>query len=224
MERFKESMGFILLVTVLWLLYVLGSIVGSDGVVRTLGFLVSISFATWLLKSFTGLNSKPATIYRMWGLSLLVVAMSFYLCYASLPGYGLIPQQQKILDSMPASASTIDWKPYSEAALNDAVNQNKTVMLDFTADWCLTCKVNEKTVLQSTSVVEKLKAEKVVTMKIDWTTQDPAITKFLKKFNRSGVPLYVIFPAGRPTEPIVLPEVITSELVIAKLNEAGPSK
>lgn len=224
MERFKESMGFVLLVTVLWLLYVLGSLVGSDGVVRTLGFLIAISFATWLVNSFTSLRSKPSTIYGMWGMALLVVAMSFYLCYASQPGYGLIAQQQKLLDNLPESASAIQWRPYKEADLNSAVAGNKTVMLDFTADWCLTCKVNERTVLQSAPVIDKLKALKVVTMKVDWTTQDPVITKLLNKFNRSGVPLYVIFPAKNATAPIVLPEVITPDLVVEKLNEAGPSQ
>jgi thiol:disulfide interchange protein DsbD len=224
MERFKESMGFVLLVTVLWLLYVLGSLVGSDGVVRTLGFLIAISFATWLVNSFTSLRSKPSTIYGMWGMALLVVAMSFYLCYASQPGYGLIVQQEKILDNLPEGASTIQWKPYTEADLNSAVADSKTVMLDFTADWCLTCKVNERTVLQSAPVVDRLKALKVVTMKVDWTTQDPVITKLLNKFNRSGVPLYVIFPAKNATAPIVLPEVITPNLVVQKLNEAGASQ
>jgi thiol:disulfide interchange protein len=224
MERFKESMGFVLLVTVLWLLYVLGSLVGSDGVVRTLGFLIAISFATWLINSFTSLRSKPSTIYGMWGMALLVVAMSFYLCYASQPGYGLIAQQQKLLDNLPESASAIQWRPYKEADLNSAVAENKAVMLDFTADWCLTCKVNERTVLQSAPVIDKLKALKVVTMKVDWTTQDPVLTKLLNKFNRSGVPLYVIFPARNATAPIVLPEVITPELVVEKLNEAGPSQ
>jgi len=224
MERFKESMGFVLLVTVLWLLYVLGRLVGSDGVVRTLGFLIAISFATWLTNSFTSLRSKPSTIYGMWGMALLVVAMSFYLCYASQPGYGLIVQQQKVLENLPESASAIEWKPYTEAALNSAVAENKTVMLDFTADWCLTCKVNERAVLQSASVVDKLKSLNVVTMKVDFTKQDPVVTKLLHKFNRSGVPLYVIFPAKNATEPIVLPEVITTDLVVEKLNEAGPSQ
>jgi thiol:disulfide interchange protein len=224
MERFKESMGFVLLVTVLFLLYVLGSLVGSDGVVRTLGFLIAISFATWLINSFTSLRSKPSTIYGMWGMALLVVAMSFYLCYGSQPGYGLILQQEKLLESLPGSASAVEWKPYTEVDLNRAIAENKTVMLDFTADWCLTCKVNERTVLQSASVVDKLKALNVVTMKVDFTKQDAVVTNLLHKFNRSGVPLYVIFPAKNATSPIVLPEVITSDLVVQKLSQAGPSQ
>jgi thiol:disulfide interchange protein len=68
-----------------------------------------------------------------------------------------------------------------------------------------------------------MKALNVVTIKADWTKQNPEITKILQKFGRSGVPLYVIFPAGKPTEPIVLPEVITQEIVLDKLKEAGAS-
>jgi thiol:disulfide interchange protein DsbD len=96
--------------------------------------------------------------------------------------------------------------------------------LDFTAEWCLTCHVNENTVLDSNPVVEKLKALNVVTMQADWTLQDRQITALLNKFGRSGVPLYVIFPADKASEPIVLPEVITQGIVLEKLDQAGPSK
>ena len=157
--------------------------------------------------------------------SLLAVGLTFYFCYAALPGFGMLPEQ---MARMPNNVATlpneINWLPFNVSQLEQALGKDKTVMLDFTAEWCLTCKVNERTVLDSAPVVEKLKALNVVTMKADWTTQDPQITALLSKFSRPGVPLYVIFPAGKPTQPIVLPEVITPDLVREKLAEAGPSK
>ncbi len=71
--------------------------------------------------------------------------------------------------------------------------------------------------------MQKMKALNVVALRADWTRQDPTISKLLAKFGRSGVPLYVLFPAQRPTEPIVLPEVITQDIMLQKLAEAGPS-
>jgi thiol:disulfide interchange protein DsbD len=94
------------------------------------------------------------------------------------------------------------------------------VLLDFTAEWCLTCKVNEKTVLSDPDVVNKIKASGIVTVRADWTSRNPDITRLLSKFGRSGVPLYVLFPAGRPSEPIVLPEVITGSLLMGAVDSA----
>ena len=78
--------------------------------------------------------------------------------------------------------------------------------------------------LSSQAVIDKLKALKVVTLRADWTNQEPDITKLLHKFNRSGVPLYVIYPAGKSDAPIVLPEVITQDMVLSDLDQAGSSK
>jgi thiol:disulfide interchange protein DsbD len=225
MEKFKESMGFVLLATVIWLLYVLGTTIGAEGVVRTVAFLTSIAFAAWLIDSFTDLLSPPLARARIWCFALLWVATSFYFCYASLPNFGLVPSQAIVISqNLPTESDTIRWLPYSVSELDKAIRSGKTVLLDFSAEWCLTCKVNERTVLDSKPVVEKMLALKVVPMKADWTTQDPQISALLAKFNRSGVPLYVIFPARNPTKPIVLPEVITPDLVLQKLAEAGPSQ
>jgi thiol:disulfide interchange protein DsbD len=97
------------------------------------------------------------------------------------------------------------------------------VFIDFTAEWCLTCKVNEKTVLSDDDVVEKFKSSRIVSLKADWTSRDPDITRLLAKFGRSGVPLYVLFPEGKADQPIVLPEVITSAIVIEAIERATGS-
>ncbi len=225
MERFKESMGFVLLATVAWLLFVLGTTIGADGVVRTVGFLIAIAFAAWVVSSFTSLCSSPTAKTRAWAAALSVVALSFYFCYGSRPGFGLNSLPATVISrNLPGEPGAIDWQPYTVAKLDGALNSGKTVFLDFTAEWCLTCKVNERTVLDSKPVVDKMKALNIVAIKADWTTQNPQISSLLAKFNRFGVPLYVIFPAGKPTQPIVLPEVLSPELVLEKLNEAGPSK
>ena len=94
------------------------------------------------------------------------------------------------------------------------------VFVDFTAEWCWTCKVNEYTVLADDDVRERFAELQVQLVRADWTNRDAEIAKLLRAFGRSGVPLYVIFPGGRPDHPLVLPEVITTGIVLEKLEEA----
>ena len=227
MEKLKESFGFILLATVVWLLYVLGSESGIEAVTWTSSFLVTVAFAAWIISRFTDLNSTQERKIKVWSLAAVVVLGSFYFCIATRPGIGFIGDAAKASTAAAAHDQVdngITWQPLDLKKLDEYRFQGKTVLLDFTAQWCLTCKVNEQTVLSNQAVVDKLKALKVVTMRADWTSQDATITKLLHKFNRSGVPLYVIFPGSKADEPIVLPEVITTSLVLSDLDQAGPSK
>jgi thiol:disulfide interchange protein DsbD len=221
MEKLKESLGFILLATDVWLMWVLGAQVGVEAVVWNLAFLVSIAFAAWLIARFTDLTSTNQRKFTVWGIAAVITAAAFYffICVEFAEA-----AKRASIAAAPTSADGITWEPLDLKKLTDDVNGGKTVFLDFTAQWCLTCKVNENTVLATAPVVEKMKALHVVTMRADWTSQDANITKLLNKFNRSGVPLYVIFPAGKATDPIVLPEVITQGIVLDSLDKAGPSK
>jgi thiol:disulfide interchange protein DsbD len=224
METFKESLGFILLATVLWLLFILGKQLGVDALIWTTAFLLSVAFAAWFISRLTDLNSSRQRKYVVWAIAMMVVLGSYSVCLTKV--FGIQPETEKLQPaqaSVVPSAGTIVWEPFSVQKLDQELNANKTVFIDFTADWCLTCKVNEETVINTAPVISQMKALNVVTIKADWTKQNPEITKILQKFGRSGVPLYVIFPAGKPTEPIVLPEVITQEIVLDKLKEAGAS-
>lgn len=219
MEKFKESLGFVLLATVAWLLQVLGTELGIEGIVATSYFLIALAFSAWLVGRFTDLTSTQGRKITVFSIAFIISAAAFYYFVYPLPGIGLKANSVKRV----ATDSLIKWEPFTVSALDKALSENKTVFLDFTADWCLTCKFNEKNVLDTPAVIEKLQALNVVTMQADWTVQDPEITQLLNKFNRSGVPLYVIFPAGKPDQPIVLPELIDQKLVLDKLDLAGRS-
>lgn len=226
MEKFKEAMGFALMIVVIWLLGVIGSQTGAAGVWSVGFFLCGIAFAVWVIARFTDLSSTGTRKAVVWSISGGIAAACFY--FFILPNPDLMGAKvAQAANNSPKTAVTesgITWLPFSIESLDKNIAANKTVLLDFTADWCLTCKVNERTVLASSQVVEQLKALNVVTMKADWTSRDETISKLLAKFQRSGVPLYVVFPAGKGSSPIVLPEVITPSLVVDKLKEAGPSK
>ncbi len=225
MEKFKESMGFILLATVIWLLNVLGSQIGTEGVMWTSFFLLTVALASWIVSRYTDLTSSNKRKTIVWSIASLVTLAGFVSFIFLQPSVVLaLDPSSTSSERKTEKVGETNWKPFSIEALDEAIHANNTVFLDFTADWCLTCKLNEKAVLSTKEVESKFKELKVLTMKADWTRQDPAITKLLSKFNRSGVPLYVIFPAGKASDPIVLPEVITQSLVLEALDKAGASK
>jgi len=110
-----------------------------------------------------------------------------------------------------------DWQPFTPERLQSERDQGHAVFVDFTAAWCLTCKFNEKSVLESAAVRDAFQRHGVVKLKADWTNGDPAITKILQQFGRPGVPLYVLYP-GKSEEPIVFPELLTKNIVLEKLE------
>jgi len=118
----------------------------------------------------------------------------------------------------------VTWEPFSPELLASAVEDGRTVFLDLTADWCWTCKVNEKTVLADDEVEAMFLRNNVLTLKGDWTRKDPEITEILRRHDRAGVPFYAVYPAGNSGPPIVLPEIINKRIVLDSLEKAGPSR
>ena len=222
METAKQVMGFLMMATLLWLLYILGKQLGMEAVIWTGAFLLMIGVACWLIGRFATLTASRRNVAVTWISAAAAVGVGYWLFLSP------VLEAREVLSEAPASApgSTeleaggIPWKPFSLTALEEDLNENKPVFLDFTAEWCLTCKVNERTVMASPDVIKKFKNSGIVPIRADWTNRNPDITKLLAKFGRSGVPLYVIFPAGRPSAPIILPEVITSGIVIGAINRA----
>jgi thiol:disulfide interchange protein DsbD len=220
METAKQFMGFFMMATVLWLLYILGKQLGVEAVVWTCAFLLSIAVAAWLVGRYATLTASRGRVYAVWAVAFLVVAGSYLLFMEStLNVRGLIAGEQPA-ELADADGEGLQWKPFSLASLEEQLASGNPVFIDFTAEWCLTCKVNERTVFSDRDVVRAFGAGGIVLFKADWTNRNPEITRMLKKFGRSGVPLYVVFPAGRPDAPVVLPEVITPSIVLGALKEA----
>lgn len=116
----------------------------------------------------------------------------------------------------------IDWEPWSEKEVKSALEDGTPVFVDFTADWCITCKVNERTVLSTERVRTAMERHEVTTMKADWTDGDERIRKKLESFGKSGVPLYLVYNPKQPEEPAVLPEVLTPSRVVGAIEDASP--
>jgi thiol:disulfide interchange protein DsbD len=112
------------------------------------------------------------------------------------------------------------WERWSPETVGQLRSQGKTLYVDFTARWCATCQSNKALVFSSQRVREALKKQGVVLLKADWTSRDPQITGALASFNRSAVPLDLVYAPGR-SDPIVLPELLTPEIVCAALKQAA---
>jgi thiol:disulfide interchange protein len=217
MVKFKQLMGFLLLATAAWLLSVVGSQLGMEGVVYTLAFLLAVAFAAWVIENYAGYGSAGVRKAVVWSVAAAIVGGVYAWGFESKLDWR--HATQTVSSAKPADGGIV-WQPFTLASVESEVSSGKTVFIDFTADWCFTCKVTEKTVLQTDAVRSKIKELGIVPMQADWTNHNDEIAQILKKFGRSGVPLYVVFPAGKPTEPIVLPEVITQELLLDAFAKA----
>ena len=212
MVHVKQFMGFLLLATLLFLLYVLGAQRGLEGATWASCFLLVVSVACWMKGAFviptaTALKRNVVRVLML----LLVIGSGIYFV-------GNKFQSAKIGSA--DSQIHGDWQPFTPERLQSELEQGRTVFVDFTAAWCLTCKFNEASVLEAQDVREAFQRHGVVKLKADWTNGDPVITKLLQQFGRPGVPLYVLYPS-KNEEPIVFPEVLTKGMVLEKLESVA---
>ena len=213
MERFKQLMGFLLAATALWLLWVLGKQLGVEAVIWTAAFLLALAMAAWIPGQWIDLRSSPRQRAVAWTAAAAITAAAY--------GGFLHPLMaaERQLSEAPAGESS-GWLAFSQDEIERQVAAGRHVFIDFTAEWCWTCKVNKRAVLDTEEVGDRFSRHDVVLVRADWTNRNPEITGLLRAFGRSGVPLYVIFPGGRIDAPLVLPEVITPGILFEALEEA----
>jgi thiol:disulfide interchange protein/DsbC/DsbD-like thiol-disulfide interchange protein len=214
MLHVKQFMGFLLVATLLFLLYVLGAQRGLEGAIWASCFLLVISVACWMKGAFV---VPTASVLKR----SVVLALMLVLVFAS----GIYFIGNKFHSANVTSADSRlrgDWQAFTPERLQAELEEGRLVFVDFTAAWCLTCKFNEASVLESAEVREAFQRHGIVKMKADWTNGDPVITKLLQHFGRPGVPLYVLYP-GKNEEPIVLPELLTKSMILEKLATSARS-
>ncbi len=229
METFKQLLGFSLVATAVWLVSVLAAQIGMDRVIQFLVVLMFVSAGCWVFGHFGGVAASGRRQFAAAVAGLLVACLGAW----GLPGGPTIAglEMSGYLDLRFAEPAVVDdgrvetdldftehipWQPFSEDRL--AQLDGQPVFVDFTAEWCLTCKVNEKTVLDSPSVRTAMAENGIVPLKADWTRRDETITEWLARYGKAGVPFYLVIPAEG--DPIPLGEVITRGMVIDALERA----
>jgi thiol:disulfide interchange protein DsbD len=218
MEKFKIAMGFPMLATVVWLFNVAASSYGKN--VLWLGiFLVLIAFAAWIFGEFFQRGRR----HKGGALAITFILLTGGYAFAlekELDWRAAMPETSATC-SLKESADGIDWQRWSPEAVAQARAAGKPVLVDFTADWCLTCQVNKKTSLEILSVRAKLKLLNAVALLGDYTHFPDAITTELNRYNRAGVPLVLVYPKNADAAVIVLPEILTPGIVLDALDRAA---
>ncbi len=202
METFRNLMGFPMLIVVVWLLWVLGAQIGIDGLALFLGALTVLAAAVWLYGKYLAPGTVAGKRLVIW---VIVAGLVIGATYLSISAGG--ERAETITSSGPIAEVIAAHR-----------KEGRAVFVDFTAKWCLVCQAN-KPAMHSEKVQEALKEKNVAFVIADWTNSDPSITAFLEKYGRASVPFYPLFPADPDKEPIILPQNLTTGVILEHLDK-----
>jgi thiol:disulfide interchange protein len=214
MLQLKEVLAFPVYATAVWLIYVLSQLADAYAITVTLSGLVLIGFAAWLYNATCLSGDKM----RSWGIDLSTLAVT------GAVGLLLLVDESGPLQAMQGASGKgdIEWQSFTQEKLENFRAKGSSIFVDFTAAWCITCKVNERIALADPAVADAFRKEGVVALRADWTRQDAEITKLLEMNSRAGVPLYLFYPRpaanGDKKPPVVLPQILTAAAVLRQVQ------
>lgn len=194
MVTLRRILGLALVATAVWLLSVLASQIGVLATAVAAALLVGLGFVLWLGRNPAQARGVMAT------------------CVAFLLAFGAFALPSSFAEAPKVQVTEDSWTPLDEPAIAALVEQGHLVFVDVTADWCITCQVNKKLVLDTGEVQEILERDSTVAMRGDWTSPDASITAYLASFGRYGIPFNAVYGPGAP-EGIALPELLTLDVV-----------
>lgn len=201
----QRVLGFCLTGTVVWLLYLLEYHQSAH------------QFWATLLLMGAGVGFFLLSTYPKTGKALSFLCFFFIFIIPGVPHW--FPALPFLKEPVPSPKGLL-WHPLNMQRIDQFVQEGKTVFIDLTASWCITCQVNKKLVLQNKVVEDHLRAGDIVVMRGDWSKPNPEISFFLKKFGRAGIPFNVIIGPYAP-KGVVLPEILTPDAVIHALQQAS---
>ncbi len=204
MITFKHVMGFLLAAAAVWLFYVLAAQVTAERLAFIQVSLLGLALATWLFRHYQG---RPVA-RRAAGSGMVVAIVACLALAISAP-----PASGKV-----AASGLIDWVRFDDAEATRLAAEGRLVFVDFTADWCLTCKTVERVVIETDVVAAAFEAHGVVPMKADWTNRDDAITEVMARYGRAAVPFYLLYRPGQ--EPYAFGELLTKSGLIETVARA----
>lgn len=201
MQKLKEFLAFPMFATMLWLLWVTSSQAGQDILLLLFSLFIAIGFWIWLVRFIK--NEK----WHQW---FLLIGFLF-----SISIVFIIPVESSQQKSSGAQVEL--WQEFSLEKVKADVAEGKSVFIDFTAAWCITCQVNKKLVLSKEEVMEAFVSNGVQLYRADWTEKEESIAKALEYYGRNSLPVYVFYPAGNQQFRL-LPEILTKQLILETIN------
>ncbi|MCP5061820.1 MAG: DUF255 domain-containing protein [Ignavibacteriae bacterium] len=213
METFKQFMGFLLMATVLWLLWVFSLQVGAEGLLILLGSFIIASIGGWIFGRWGNIAKPKPTRVKAMIAAIILILGGIVFTFNNIDANNATTTEME--------QGKIKWQTFSPELVKEYLDEGKPVFIDFTAAWCLSCQVNEKVAFSSEDVQNAFDKMGVQMLKADWTNRDEVIGRELAKFGRNSVPLYVLYSGRKNAEPVLLPEIITPGIVLDALEGIG---
>ena len=189
MERFKEILAFPMFAAAIWLVWVLSLQVGEDGVLLVLSAMLAVGLAIWFFKRKGGMG-------KVLGAASILAAIALPIS----------------ISANTVSSSKIEAEVWSPARVAELQAEGRSIFVDFTAAWCVTCKVNEKVVLNKAKTQKLFNDTNTAFLIADWTNKDDVIAAELAKYGRAGVPLYLVY-SNNSVSPAILPQVLSYDVI-----------
>lgn len=203
----RRLLALALVGTAVWLLSIVAGVVGPPMALVATALLAAILVLLWLGSTSTGglKRAIPVAVIVLVGAVLLPA---------------ILDERTDGTAMDVAAEDDALWQNFDRASIPALVGEGRTVFVDVTADWCITCEVNKTLVLDRTDVARRLADPSVTAMRADWTRPDDAIADYLESFGRYGIPFNVVYGPGAP-QGIVLPELLDRDGVLAALDRAA---
>ncbi|MBW2695418.1 MAG: thioredoxin family protein [Deltaproteobacteria bacterium] len=211
MLKLRSGLGFALLATVVWLLWIAGGLSGTEGMTTLLALLVAIAFGLWIYGMLQ--HGERTWLRTSAGIALVLLA---------LVGLDLVRARLATATPPLPGESAEGWAAWSPGQVSAALEEGRPVLVAFSAEWCITCKLNETVVLRDSRVLAELERLNVRVLRADWTQRDETIRAELARHGRAGVPLYLVYDPSSPERPQVLPELLSIGVVVDSIRAAAP--
>lgn len=210
MLKLKKILGLLLVATSVWLLWVLSMQIGQTGALFIALICIAMIVFLWACTKVV-----PHSMGQVMAAAVIVLSVLAF----------MVPEKfhvsAKSGDSSPSTkVSGLEWEEFDEDKITAYVKQGRTVFVEVTADWCLTCKANRLFVVQSEDVQKTFADNKVILMEGDWTNRNDKIRNYLKKFGRYGIPFNAVYGPASP-DGAVLPELLTTSIVKEAVEKSG---
>ncbi len=223
METLKQVMGFPMMGAVVWMASVLVALSGTSSLLSLLAALIASGIGAWVWGRWGSIDrARPSRIIAgVLALALIACGAAFAI-RAAETGKAATSPAGSPASALPASDGM--WEPWSPERVTELRQAGRPVLIDFSAQWCLTCQVNERVALRRGGPVERrLRELGVATLKADWTGSNDRIAAAIAGYGRAGVPLYVLYAPGAD-QPVLLPELLTPAIVLEALEAVRPQR